>query len=257
MRYGKKLLCLVLLVCLAIVSTACSKEEKTVGYQLELPEKGEEIAVITTNYGTMKVRLFPEEAPKTVENFVTHAKNGYFDGQVFHRVIDNFMIQTGSNDGTGSGGVSIWGEKFEDEFSPNLFNIRGALAMANSGKNTNGSQFFINQAPASSFTGWDVYDANYEVFQQSDANVFHAYYPSGVLDMSKFTDDIKTLYEENGGNPSLDGYYNTNSRGHTVFGQVFEGLEVVDKIAGVETDANDRPVEDVIMEKVQIVEYEG
>ena len=113
--------------------------------QLGKPEIGEEIATFKTNHGDIKIRLFPEAAPKTVENFVTHAKNGYYDGLIFHRVIKDFMIQGGDPTGTGRSGESIWGGKFEDEIDLNYRNLRGALSMANAGPNTNGSQFFIVQ----------------------------------------------------------------------------------------------------------------
>ena len=111
--------------------------------QISKPEVGEEIAVIKTNHGDIKVRLFPEAAPKTVENFKTHAKDGYYDGVTFHRVMKDFMIQGGDPKGTGAGGESIWGGSFEDEFHPEYHNLKGALSMANAGPNTNGSQFFI------------------------------------------------------------------------------------------------------------------
>ena len=116
--------------------------------QLSMPEKGDMIAIMTTNRGTIKFRLFPQQCPKTVENFTTHAKNGYYEGIIFHRVINNFMIQGGDPTGTGRGGESIWGDSFEDEFDLGLHNVRGALSMANAGPNTNGSQFFIVQAGA-------------------------------------------------------------------------------------------------------------
>lgn len=110
-----------------------------------------EIMVIETSMGTIEVALFREEAPKTVENFVGLAKKGYYDGVIFHRVIDKFMIQGGDPTGTGMGGESIYGKKFEDEISPKLkFDRPGLLAMANAGPNTNGSQFFITTVP----TGW-------------------------------------------------------------------------------------------------------
>ena len=104
--------------------------------QLENPIAGETVAVLDTTRGTIKIRLFPSEAPKAVENFTTHAKNGYYDGLIFHRVIKDFMIQGGDPTGTGCGGESIWGSSFEDEFSSNLCNLKGSLSMANSGKNT-------------------------------------------------------------------------------------------------------------------------
>lgn len=103
-------------------------------------------AVIKTNYGDMSFELYPQYAPKAVENFAVHSKNGYYDGLIFHRVIKNFMIQGGDPTGTGCGGESIWGKPFEDEFSIDARNYFGALSMANSGPGTNGSQFFVVQA---------------------------------------------------------------------------------------------------------------
>ncbi|MBR2337910.1 MAG: peptidylprolyl isomerase, partial [Clostridia bacterium] len=113
--------------------------------QLAKPIAGETVAILHTNHGDIAIRLFPDHAPKTVENFVTHAKNGYYDGLIFHRVINDFMIQGGDPTGTGCGGESIWGHPFKDEFTPELHNLRGALSMANAGPGTNGSQFFIVQ----------------------------------------------------------------------------------------------------------------
>jgi peptidylprolyl isomerase len=106
------------------------------------------VAVFDTTKGIIKVELRPDLAPKAVENLITHAKNGYYDGLIFHRVIKGFMIQGGDPTGTGAGGESIWGKTFEDEFSPKaLFDKPYILAMANRGKNTNGSQFFITTVP--------------------------------------------------------------------------------------------------------------
>ncbi len=113
-----------------------------------LLEASNPIAVFKTSKGNFEVELKPKIAPKAVENFVTHAKNGYYDGVIFHRVIKNFMIQSGDPTGTGRGGKSIWNKPFEDEFAPNaVFDKPGILAMANAGRNTNGSQFFITTAP--------------------------------------------------------------------------------------------------------------
>lgn len=112
------------------------------------------VAVIKTNMGTIEIELFPQEAPKTVENFVGHANKGYYNGVIFHRVIDKFMIQGGDPTGTGRGGESIWGKPFEDEIVPSLvFDKPGILAMANAGPNTNGSQFFITVVPTDWLTG--------------------------------------------------------------------------------------------------------
>ncbi|WFA10238.1 peptidylprolyl isomerase [Tissierella sp. Yu-01] len=196
--------------------------------QLNLPKAGDEVAVIKTNFGEIKVRFFPEIAPKAVENFKTHAKNGYYDGIAFHRVIKEFMIQGGDPEGTGRGGESIWGRSFEDEFDINYRNIRGALSMANAGPGTNGSQFFIVQKT----------ETEKDIIDQMRAAGEEKGYPKDVVD----------AYEELGGTFWLD--YK-----HTVFGHVYEGMDVVDKIAGIEVDRNSMPMEPVIMETVQIIEY--
>ena len=113
-----------------------------------LLEAANPIAVLKTTQGVIEIELRPDLAPRAVENFVTHSKNGYYDGLIFHRIIKNFMIQGGDPEGTGRGGKSIWGKSFKDEFAPNaVFDKPGILAMANSGPNTNGSQFFITTVP--------------------------------------------------------------------------------------------------------------
>ena len=235
--------------------------------QLDLPEVGEEIAVLRTNYGDIFIRLFPNEAPKTVENFKTHIKNGYYDGLTFHRVIDDFMIQGGDPNGNGTGGTSIWGGKFEDEFSPKRLNLRGSLAMANSGPNTNGSQFFINTAGVNAeSTQWaDIQsrcDSMYEQVMNAagdDEALQQAYfqqYYTAFLDPSLMTDADKKLYETYGGNNYLDGAFNKVGRGHTVFGQVIKGMDVVDEISKVSTNAEtNKPVKDVVIEKAEIIIY--
>ena len=193
--------------------------------QLSAPQKGDTLAVMHTNMGDIKIKLFPEKAPKTVENFVTHSKNGYYNGLKFHRVINDFMIQGGDPRGNGTGGESIWGGSFSDEFDPELHNLRGALSMANSGPNTNGSQFFIVQAR-------EVPSNMLEQMRDLEDNGFPA--------------DITAAYEALGGTPWLDFR-------HTVFGQVTEGLDVVDAIAAVET-VNDVPRSDVIIESIEVTE---
>ncbi len=186
--------------------------------QLAKPQAGEQIAVMHTNKGDISLRLFPDKAPKTVENFVTHAKNGYYDGIVFHRVIKDFMIQGGDPTATGCGGESIWGTPFKDEFDPSLHNLRGALSMANAGPGTNGSQFFIVQASS--------VHPNF----LSQMKELPEYFPAEAVE----------AYAQVGGTPHLD-YH------HTVFGQVFEGMDVVDAIASVATNPNDKPLEDVVI----------
>lgn len=178
-------------------------------------------ATIHTNRGDIKIQLFDDQAPKTVKNFVELAKKGYYNGVIFHRVIPEFMIQGGDPTGTGMGGESIYGQAFEDEFSDDLFNLRGALSMANAGPNTNGSQFFIVQA------------------HQVPANML------GQLEAAGYPKEAIEAYKENGGTPWLD-------HRHTVFGQVYEGMDVVDEIAAVQRDATDRPLYDVTIEGIDI-----
>ena len=192
--------------------------------QLAKPVTGETVATMKTSMGDIKIRLFPEAAPKTVENFTTHAKNGYYDGLIFHRVINDFMIQGGDPTGTGCGGQSIWGSTFEDEFCTDLHNLRGALSMANAGPGTNGSQFFIVQADEVSR------DLVEQMEQLSDRG---------------FPTETVENYKAVGGTPWLD--YK-----HTVFGQVFEGMDVVDAIANVKTARGDKPVEDVVINTIII-----
>ncbi len=181
-------------------------------------------AVMHTTMGDITINLFGDHAPKTVENFVTHAKNGYYDGIVFHRVIKDFMIQGGDPTATGMGGESIWGNSFEDEFSSDLHNFYGALSMANAGPNTNGSQFFIVQAKT-------VPDSLIEQ----------------MVEMPKmFGSDVVENYKAVGGTPWLD--YR-----HTVFGQVCDGMNVVEKIANTKTGAGDRPVEDIKIISIEII----
>jgi cyclophilin family peptidyl-prolyl cis-trans isomerase len=149
-------------------------------------------ATMHTNHGEIKLELFDDDAPKTVDNFVKLSKDGYYDGLIFHRVIRDFMIQGGCPQGTGTGGP---GYEFEDEINDNKI-VRGALAMANAGPNTNGSQFFIVTTEAA---------------------------------------------------PWLDGK-------HTVFGRVTSGMEAVDSIEGTETGGQDRPVNDAVIERLEVHE---
>lgn len=192
------------------------------GIQFGEPEEFSTLAEMEIEgYGTVTFRLFDEQAPKAVETFVKLSESGYYEGVTFHRVIDDFMIQGGDPTGTGSGGESAFGEDFEDEFSMDLFPYRGALCMANAGENTNSSQFFIVQT------------------DQTDAS-----YASQIRQMG--ADEVADNYEKIGGTPWL--WYQ-----HTVFGQVIEGMEVVDAIAAVETDSNSKPLEDVVIKKITII----
>lgn len=185
--------------------------------QTSLPIAGDTVATMHTNHGDIKIKMFPQYAPKAVENFITHAKNGYYNGLIFHRVIKDFMIQGGDPTGTGMGGESIYGSAFEDEFDPALHNLRGALSMANSGPCTNGSQFFIVQAK----------ECPPQMLSQMEG-----------MENNGFPKDAVEDYKALGGTPWLDFR-------HTVYGQVFEGMETVDEIANVKTGAADKPVEEV------------
>lgn len=153
--------------------------------------------VIETNMGTIKAELYAEKVPETVKNFKFHVKEGNYDGVIFHRIINDFMLQTGDFENqNGSGGYSYKGPgtTIEDEFDDSLKHEKGVLSMANRGPNTGGSQFFIVHA---------------------------------------------------GTTPWLDGL-------HAIFGKVTEGIEIVDKIAVVDTDFNDKPLEDVVIEKAYL-----
>ena len=152
-------------------------------------------AVIKTNLGDMTVEFFTDDAPKTVNNFISLSKDGYYDNVIFHRVISGFMIQGGDPSGTGHGDYGKYpGYKFDDELNNQRPYDKGILAMANAGPNTNGSQFFI----------------------------MHVDYP---LPYS-----------------------------YTIFGQVVDGFDVIDKIASVETDSADKPTTDVVISTVEITE---
>ena len=185
---------------------------------------GDTIVTMNTTLGSIKFLMFPEVAPKAVENFTTHAKNGYYDGIIFHRVIDGFMIQGGDPTGTGRGGESIWGKSFEDEFSPEAHNFRGALSMANAGPGTNGSQFFIVQAGPVDKRMFPMLGRQYGV---------------------KLDEETKEKYAELGGTPWLDNH-------HTVFGQVIEGMDVVDKIASQKVGFQDKPLTDIVIESMSV-----
>lgn len=170
---------------LILLTTACKSNQTELKSQdkgtIMEEKKGAQklVATVETNMGTFELELFADKAPRTVENFAGLAKKGYYDGVIFHRIINGFVIQGGDPTGTGRGGESLWGGKFEDEFDPTLRHTGpGLLSMANSGPNTNGSQFFITLAPTpwldnkhsifgQVITGMDVIDkiANVQVDQ--------------------------------------------------------------------------------------------
>lgn len=218
--------------------------------QLEGVKKGDTVATIHTSMGDIKVWFFPEYAPKAVENFTTHAKDGYYNNVIFHRVINNFMIQGGDPEGTGMGGESIWGEPFEVEPSFELRHFRGALCMAKSSDPVSiGSQFYIVQNPTLS-------DGEKTQLEQLKGKLDEVYYKSDdgktqlTLGESYFPEPVIDEYIKNGGYPSLDLQY-------TVFGQVYEGMDVVDKIAAVKTNESDKPEQDVVIKSVEVGTFQG
>ncbi len=252
---------------LSTADTSGAYADKAFGFQLELPAVGEEVAVMHTNFGDLYIRFFPEAAPNAVANFKALSQSGYYDGLIFHRVINDFMIQGGDPNGNGTGGQSIWGEAFPDEFNAKLGNLRGSLAMANSGVNTNGSQFFINQAgtgetstAASIAQQKELYEKNKD--KMPSYKSFADYFAAQPLctqlglDGSKITDEVLDAYIQTGGNIHLDGPLRS-SGGHTVFGQVYQGMDVVDKIAAVETTSNNLPEELVCIDSIEWTTYQG
>ena len=211
--------------------------------QLEDPGVGDEIAIIHTNHGEIHVRLFPEFAPMAVENFITHAKDGFYDGIIFHRILPNFMNITGDPTGTGLVNESIWGVPFGCELSHNLRHLRGALSMVNAGPHTNGSQFFIVQRT-------DQPEAQLERMARFLENPQLPSSNRGLLASEIWPPGIIEFYKEHGGTYHFD--FN-----HTVFGQVFRGMDVVEAIAAVETGQGDRPIEDVYIITIEIVAFGG
>lgn len=227
----RTILKLIVAILMVLLLTGC-KSKSTVD-QFAKPGKNETVAeIVIKDFGSIHVKFFQEAAPKAVENFTTHAKEGYYDGLTFHRIIEDFMIQGGDPTGTGKGGESIWGKDFDDEFSADLQPYRGALCMANSGPDTNGSQFFLVQTT-------QTYDKN--ILSQLE----QAY---GI----KYNNKAVETYATTGGTPWL-------YKAHTVFGQVFDGYEVLDAVAKVEkADAEDGiPSVPVVIDTIRIYEYTG
>lgn len=227
-----------ILACASIITgifTGCSREVKLKDVEIAnftKPVKGEKIAVITVkDYGTIKIKLFPDYAPKGVENFEGLIDKQYYDELIFHRIYKGYVAQTGDPKGNGTGGNSMWDKPFANEISDHLWQFTGAVAYANSGKDdTNGSQFYILGTQKDSVT-----DKTFKDLSAQNVN---------------FPQNVKDKYKEIGGEPAFDKRY-------TVFGQVFEGMDVVYKIVKAEVDANDKPVNQIMVQNVKIVEYEG
>ena len=230
MRILKKSLSAVLILVLVFCMTACGKKGSETAdnetlLQLEKPATGDTIVEIKTNKGSFSIVLYPQYAPKAVENFLTLAQSGYYDDLPFHKVIDDFVIQTGDPSGTGTGGESIWGSHFENETTPALHNFTGAVGMASDGsKNGNGSQFYI---VASS----KVSDETVQLMRDAE-----------------YSETVIEAYKSHGGLPQLDLRY-------TVFGQVVTGLDVIEKIASAKVDEMYRPTNDIVIKSISVYTY--
>ncbi len=206
-----------------------SLEDETIS-NFDAPQQGEKIVELTIkDYGTVKIKLFPDETPQGVENFTKLVEQGFYDELIFHRVIDGFMIQGGDPKGDGTGGKDAFdGNGFQQTISPNLHHVAGAVAYAIGGDKLNKSQFYI-------VTG-----------EQQNKDSFQLLEQQGL----KFSEDVKELYYTWGGYPYLD-------NGYEIFGQVFDGLEYCLEIAKVPTNSSDKPKTPVVIEKAQVVEYDG
>ena len=196
------------------------------------PQKGEEIVVMTIqDYGDVKIRLFPEESPKGVENFKKLVESGFYDELIFHRVVDGFVMQGGDPRGDGTGGVDAWGSNtgFAQTISGHLCHVTGAVAYAIGQDKLNKSQFYI-------VTGQECTPDYLQ--QLRDA--------AGIV----LSPELTQLYQNAGGQPFLDG-------GYEVFGQVFDGLEHCLAIQKVAVDGNSKPKKPVVIEKAIVTEYDG
>jgi len=210
--------------------------------------------------GDITMRFFPSEAPLAVENFLTHAWNGYYDGISFHRVMPNFMMQGGCPEGTGMTGDSIWGETFGQELSPDLRHFRGALAMAQTRMpNSIGSQFYVVQA--TDIGG--VYRSEFVQLLEMQDELLQEFPDGSTATIGDvFPAESLRYFIDNGGTPFLDWHFSDNP--HTVFGHVVEGMDVVDAIVNVPVegggDANQfqhRPIDPVTITGFTFRLYEG
>jgi peptidyl-prolyl cis-trans isomerase B (cyclophilin B) len=236
-----------------IYETLIDSPSKTL--QLTPVEAGEELVVMHTNYGDIVIRLFPQEVPLAVENFVTQAKEGLYDGLIFHRVMEGFMIQGGCPLGRGTGGESIFPEGLGLERSFNLHHFRGAFATAHAGPGrTIGSQFYIVHSSDIP----DSVEAEFRSLTERQDEVIGEFSNGQQLRVrDTFPVDMLEHYINYGGTNHLDWQWH-HGYGHTVFGHVVSGMDVVDKIAAVQTDMrNDRPIEDVIIESISFAVKEG
>lgn len=236
----KKLTVTLLLLFLSIALSSCSNNAGTIvdGYtqvgnlkleQVQMPKKGEEIAVITTNFGEIKMRLFPEIAPKAVGNFTTLAKEGFYNGMNFSRIEENFLIQTGENKEYPEG-KSIFGDFYQDETDLNYRHITGCVGLAKQEENKNSSHFYII-----------IQDGIDEEYIETMKELDEEGYPKEVV----------KAYEALGGVPRLDLRF-------TILGQVFYGMDTVKRISEVIVNpVTKEPMEDIIIRSIEILNYKS
>lgn len=216
----------ILLVCLLMTACSSKKEDRITDgpMQLRTPCEGDSVAIVKTSMGEFGIALFPQYAPRAVNNFFKLAESGYYDGLLIHRVEKDFVIQGGDPTGTGNGGNSATGKPLSDEYSPELHNFTGAVGFAKEKDDANGSQFYI-------ICGSSV-----------DNDVIKA------LKDADYSEEFCSAYEKNGGWPQLDNRY-------TVFGQIYYGLDVAMEINKVQTDKYSRPEKDITIESVTVKQY--
>lgn len=265
----KRLKCLILSAAVAVgaLFTGCSNTVKGGNIDEVTLNSGDLVATIEIeNFGTIKAKLFPEAAPVGVENFQKLCESGYYNGKNIHRVMAGFMFQGGSLNGDGTGGQAmVNGGSFGVEAADNMRHFYGALCYANAaGKNS--TQFYIvNNKEQNAF------DTDYQYFKsqvekcdelikkakEAGASDYVTYYTQvknslkeTVEKYDKFPDNVKELYNKNGGVPHLDGDY-------TVFGQVYEGFDVIDAVSAVEVSDNgageqSKPIEEIIIKSITV-----
>ncbi len=213
---------------------ACNKEvtlENEGIVNFTEPQQGEEIVVLTIkDYGDVKIKLFPEETSKGVENFKKLVESGFYDELIFHRVVDGFVIQGGDPKGNGTGGEDAWGGNgFAQTLSGNLQHYVGAVAYAIGGDKLNKSQFYI-------VTGEEINEDYMKLMESTYGKAF--------------SDTVKKMYYQFGGQPYLDG-------GYEIFGQVFDGLEHCLAIQKVQVNGDSKPLSAIVIEKAVVTEYDG
>lgn len=196
--------------------------------QFTTPQDGDPIAIFKTSMGEIRAVLYPDVAPMAVENFEGLAQQGYYDGLTFHRVVYNFVIQSGDKTGTGLSGSTIWhNNPYPVERSDKLHHYSGALCMAHSSDDEStclSQYYFVQSSPTLSK---DLKSA---------------------LESSGFRQEVIDAYKAVGGLPYLDNQY-------TVFGQVYRGMETVDAIGAADTDKDGKPTEDITVDSVTIGSY--